>query len=243
MERLDRKYITQHTSRKFNQELEDVRNRVLTMGGLVEMQLDDVLQALCENDVELAGRVINTDRRINGMELEIDEACSQIIARRQPAASDLRLLIVVIKTITDLERIGDQVKRIAKSVQGCGRSMASRSQVIDLKRLGEQVSAMLRESLDAYARVDVEGALRIIHRDSVIDEESEAIMRALMTFMMEDPRQISAAMQLLWCARSFERMADHAKNVCEYIVYMVEGRDVRHATSAQMAKVEKEILG
>jgi len=243
MERLDRKYITQHTSRKFNQELEDVRNRVLAMGGLVEKQLDDVLQALCENDGELGGRVVKADRRINAMEVEIDEACSQIIARRQPTASDLRLLIMVIKIITDLERIGDQVKRVAKSVQECDRSTAGRSQVTDLKHLGEQVSAMLRESLDAYARVDVEGALRIIHRDGVIDEESEAIMRALMTFMMEDPRQISTAMHLLWCTRAFERMADHAKNVCEYIVYMVEGRDVRHATSAQISEVEKEILG
>ncbi|MEA3411235.1 MAG: phosphate signaling complex protein PhoU [Pseudomonadota bacterium] len=243
MERLDRKYITQHTSRKFNQELEDVRNRVLAMGGLVEKQLDDVLRALCESDFELAERVVKADARINAMEVEIDEECGQIIARRQPAASDLRLLMMVIKTITDLERIGDQAKRVAHSVQECERSIASRAQVADLRRLGERVSSMLRKSLDAYARVDVDGALRVIHMDGAIDEESEAITRNLMTFMMEDPRQISPALNLLWCTRSLERMADHAKNICEYIVYMVEGRDVRHVSSAQMAAVERERFG
>lgn len=219
--------IGQHTSQQYNQELEDVRNLAMQMGGVVEKQLANALKSLIENDIELAEKVAISDYKVNRLEVDIDENCAQIIARRQPTAGDLRMLIAIIKSVTDLERIGDEAEKIARyaaKTTTIGNSNLHGS----LRHLGEYVKNMLRESLDAMARMDSEKALDIAHSDDRIDSEFESLSRDLLTRMMEDPRNIKDSLNVTWCARSLERIGDHSKNICEYVVYLVEGKDVRH---------------
>ncbi|RFC33255.1 MAG: phosphate transport system protein [Candidatus Nitrotoga sp. SPKER] len=231
---------TEHTSKQFDTELEAVRARVLQMGGLVESQIRLAVEALVNGDVPLMNRIINDDHRVNAMEVEIDESCNQIIARRQPAAGDLRMVMTVIKTITDLERIGDEAEKIARM----GKLLSQRNSLIlprytEIKHAADLALDMLRKSLDAFARLDLAYAAQVVRQDELVDEEFRTIMRYLITFMMEDPRTISTALEILFVAKAIERIGDHAKNMSEYVVYMVKGKDVRHVT---VEEIEREIL-
>ena len=221
-------HLSQHISKRFNQELEEVRNQVLKMGGLVEQQVSDGLVALLDADMDLAQQVVDQDKLVNSMEIEIDEVCTEILARRQPAASDLRLMISIIKTITDLERIGDEAEKLGRNAIVLANSDGGSREYIELRHLGESVKEMLKRSLNAYARMDVEEAISVIQSDKNINQEYDDLSRLLVIKMMEDPRQIKSALRISWCARALERIGDHTKNLCEYIVYLVKGKDVRH---------------
>lgn len=230
---------TEHTSKQFDAELEAVRARVLQMGGLVESQIRLAVESLTTGEVSLMNRVIDDDHRVNAMEVEIDEACSHILVRRQPAAGDLRMVMTVIKTITDLERIGDEAEKIARMAK-----LLSQKERLHLPRYNEIKNAseialdMLRKSLDAFARLDLSSAAQVVRQDELVDEEFRSIMRYLITFMMEDPRTISTSLEILFVAKAIERIGDHAKNMSEYVVYMVKGRDVRHVT---VEEIEREV--
>jgi phosphate transport system protein len=220
--------ISGHISKRFDQELEDIRNRVLTMGGLVQTQVDDGVKCLIESNSELATQVVKKDREVNQMEMEIDHQCLQILARRQPAASDLRLVVAIIKTIADLERIGDQAQKLGRHQLELVDAGVSSSTFVKIEHLGQLVSSNLNLALDAFARMNVQDALETISRDLKVNAEFESLMRELITYMMEDPRTIASALRVSWCARALERIGDHANNICEYVVFLVQGKDVRH---------------
>ncbi len=226
--------ISHHISRQFNEELEDIRNKVLAMGGLVEEQIENSITALVNGDIELAEAVISRDYQVNAYEVAIDEECIQVLARRQPAAGDLRLIVAVIKTITDLERIGDQAERIGRMAIHLAEMERPKNQYSELEHLGVQVRKMLHRALDAFARMDTESAIAVAQEDVKVDAEYEAIMRQMITFMMEDPRNVKRTLDIMWSARALERMGDHACNISEYIIYLVKGKDVRHTSLAQM---------
>ncbi|MDH4276127.1 MAG: phosphate signaling complex protein PhoU [Gammaproteobacteria bacterium] len=236
---MDTSSISHHISRQYNQELEDVRNRVLAMGGLVEQQIKDAVQALISSDLELAEQVITRDIQVNALEVGIDEECTQILARRQPAGSDLRLLVAVIKTITDLERIGDEAEKVARMAIHLTQLERPRNQYIEIQSLGGRVRQIAREALDTFARMDTEAAARVAQTDQQIDLEYEGILRQMMTHMMEDPRTIQRNMDIIWAARALERIGDHSRNICEYVIYLVKGKDVRHTSLAQIGEVAK----
>jgi len=228
---MDNLNLNQHISKKFNDELEDIRARVLSMGGLVEQQLKDAVIALSEMNITLAESVISNDYKVNAFEVSIDEECVQILARRQPAAGDLRLVIAVIKTITDLERIGDEAERVAKMALHFAEHKGHEKLLSGIVHLGEQVSIMLHGALDSFARMDTDAAVTVAKSDSKADREYEGILRELMTFMMEDPRSIPYILDVMWSARALERIGDRSCNICEYVIYLVKGKDVRHTTS------------
>lgn len=232
--------LAQHTSQQYNQELEAIRAKVMTMGGLVETQVTSAVKALLEKDSELAEKVSFSDFEINTMEVSIDEQCAEIIARRQPAASDLRLLITVIKVITDLERIGDEAEKIGRYAVEVSEAATSGDMYNALRHLGEHVKTMLRDTLDAFARMDVQQAMQVVMDDHQVDAEFDALSRQLFTRMMEDPRNIRDSLNVTWCARAMERIGDHCTNICEYVIYLVKGKDIRHTN---MEQVKKEILG
>jgi phosphate transport system protein len=220
--------VTEHTIKQFDAELVEIRNRVLQMGGLVEHQIVKAMDGLADGDVLVLDQVINNDERVNAEEVSLDEACSHIIARRQPAAVDLRLIMMVIKTITDLERIGDEAKKIAKMARRLHSEEASFAPHIDLRPISQLAIDMLRKALDAFARLDVNASYEVVRQDKDVDNQFRGITRQLATFMMGDPRTISSSLDILFIAKSIERIGDHAKNISEYVVYMVMGRDVRH---------------
>ncbi|MBX2837002.1 MAG: phosphate signaling complex protein PhoU [Gammaproteobacteria bacterium] len=233
---MDKLHLDQHISQQFNLELEDIRNKVLTMGGLVEEQVTNGLAALLEGDVELAQSVVERDFEVNKLEVEIDEECTQVLARRQPAASDLRLIVAVIKVITDLERIGDEAEKLGRfsvELAASGDTPAYRK---ELRHLGELVRSMLRESLDAFARLDADAAIKIAARDVEVDSEYDTLLRALTTHVMEDSSQVRKLLRITWCARALERIGDHSENICEYVVYLVKGRDIRHTSFDQIQR-------
>lgn len=235
---MDKLNIGQHISRQFNEELENVRSQVLRMGGIVEEQLGHAVQALVEGDVALAREVVANDYRVNALEVAIDEECTRIVARRQPAASDLRLVMAVIKTITDLERIGDEAKRVGRMVAEELNGTMNEEVRQEIEHMGGLVSDMLRQVLDAFARTDVETALRVVQIDNKVDAKYGSITRQLMTYMAEDPRSIPLILNILWAARAIERMGDRCQNIAEYIFYLVHGRDIRHTSvDDAMAKV------
>ena len=227
--------INKHISGRFNQELEDVRNHVLSMGGLVEQQLNSALDAVSQNDAVLAQKVRENDYKVNAMEVSIDEDCTRIIAKRQPAASDLRLVIAIAKTIADLERIGDEAKRIAK-VALDSFTKDQQDLLVNIENMGRQVSKMLHDVLDAFARMDVQRAFEVHKEDAKVDREYEAITRQIMTYMMEDPRSIPKIMDLVWSVRSLERIGDRCQNIAEYIIYFVNGQDSRHTSQEDIEK-------
>ena len=228
--------LSHHIHSRFNADLEGVRASVLQMGGLVEKQLQDGARALVNGDGALGEEVAQLDRRVNAMEVAIDDDCSRILATRAPAASDLRLIVAVIKTITDLERIGDEAEKIGYIGSRLAAVERPADRYREIKHLGRLVADMVHESLDAFARLDPEGAVSIAKKDRLVDEEYEAIQRQCITFMMEDPRTIRRALDVLWVARALERIGDHAKNVCEYVVYMVHGKDIRHLSIDEVEK-------
>ena len=228
----------QITAHKFNQELEQVRSRVLRMGGLVEEQLTQAVQAMVEGNVDLARKVVANDYRINALEVSIDEECTRIVAERHPAASDLRLVMAVIKTISDLERIGDEAKRVARMVAEELNGTINLEVRQELEHMGNLVRDMLRRVLDAFARTDVEMAMVVFELDKRVDSKYGAITRQLMTYMAEDPRAIPFMLNILWAIRSMERMGDRCQNIAEYIFYLVHGKDIRHIHKDH---VEKEL--
>jgi phosphate transport system protein len=218
----------QHISEKFNTELESLRNQLLAMGGKVEQQLTTALDALIKLDSGKAECIVSNDNEINLMEMKIDDECATIIARRQPTASDLRLVITIIKVNRDLERIGDEAKKVAKQAVQLSEDRMSPSNFIEIKHIGALVAVMLREALDAFARLDVNKAVEVVKGDAEVDKEYGTAMRSLVTFMVEDPRDIGAILNEMWALRSLERIGDHASNIAEHVVYLVKGLDVRH---------------
>ena len=227
--------LNKHISGQFNAELEDIRNRVLAMGGLVERQLEQAIDALSTLDAELAQKVILGDHKVNGMEVSIDEECTRIIAKRQPAASDLRMIIAISKSIADLERIGDACVRIAKAALD-KRLNNQQPLLVSIENMGRHATRMLHATLDALARMDAESALELHKEDAKLDREYEGIIRQLMTYMMEDPRSIPKIMNVLWSARSLERIGDRCKNLAEYIIFFVKGKVVRHSSDEKLAQ-------
>jgi phosphate transport system protein len=230
---MDNLNLGRHISGQFNEDLERVINLVMHMGGLVEKQLHDALTAVGDADQTLAKQVLLNDEQINNLEVSIDDECTRIIAKRQPAAGDLRLILAVLKTIADLERIGDEAEKIAQ-VALEDFSNGQKDLLQNLDNLGRRVLEFLQQSLDAFTRMDAEAAIKIHEMDEKIDREYEALMRQLMTYMMEDPRSIPQIMTVIWSARALQRIGDRCQNVCEYIIYFVKGKDVRHTSSKDM---------
>ena len=231
--------MNEHTSKKFDSELEGIRTQVLQMGGMVELQIVKAMEGLSNGDLLLIDQVIENDNRVNLLEIELDEACNQVIAKRQPTAVDLRMVSTVQKTITDLERIGDEAKKIAKTAKLHHNTPSPFTPPIRLNHIADAVVDMLRTALDSYARLDTVSAAQVVRQDKEVDAEFKGIMRQLITYMMEDPRTISQAIELMFVAKSVERIGDHAKNIAEYVVYMVKGRDVRHTS---LEEIEREAM-
>ena len=222
-----------HLSSQFDSELSTVSSRVMEMGGLVESQIRTAVYALAQFSVESADQVFELETRVNAMEVDIDRELSSIIARRQPTARDLRLLIAISKTIGNLERVGDEAARIGRTVQrliNSGVSSRLRLPAGDVSFEASLATASLRKALDAFARLDPVKALEVIKDDNQIDQEFDGLMRKLITYMMEDPRTISPSLDLLFLAKAIERIGDHAKNIAEFIIYVVKGADVRHTS-------------
>lgn len=220
-----------HLSRQFDEELERLRTSVLQMGGLVESQIDLAAEAYSDNDIAAVLKVLETDKQVNQLEKAIDDDCVHVIARRQPAASDLRLIMGVSKIVTDLERIGDEAKKMAKGVRRIHERGQSLQAVngADVRHLAEAAILQLRRALDAFARLDAETAVSVIQDDAELDREYKAIVRQLITYMMEDPRSISTSIDITTIARAIERIGDHAKTIAQLVFFIVEGQDIRHA--------------
>ena len=231
---MDNNKIKQHISRQFNEEMEDIRNKVLAMGGLVEQQVDLATKAFMGYDMESAERVVQQDQLVNDLEKNIDHECTEIMAKRQPAAFDLRMLIATIKIITDLERIGDEAARIAKMTMRLEGADFYQDKYYEIEHLLEMVKEMLNGALDAYARTDIDEVIAITGQDAKVDREYTSITRQLITQMMENPRNITRALDMLWTARALERIGDHTCNVCEHVIYMVTGKDVRHLSREEL---------
>ncbi len=222
--------IGQHISQRYNTELEEIRTKTLKMGGLVETQSQKAISALLEHDIELAKKVANSDIKVNSMEMEIDEDCTRVIAKRQPTAGDLRLVITVIKVITDLERIGDEAEKIARYAKKIAKKADLADMHAELKHLSQLVLTILHNALNAFARMDIAQAIEVVGEDEQINREVENVSRLLITHMMENPRHIKNALRISWCARSLERIADHAQNISEYVIFLVKGKDIRHTS-------------
>lgn len=224
-----------HISQQFNEELEAAKNHMLEMGGIIEKRLGDAISSIVEADSGLGSRVIEDDNTIDAMEVMIDEECNLIIARRQPAASDLRMVLGIIKAVRDLERIGDETSKIAWMSIKLSEEGDFPGGFVEFKRLSERVSKMVNMALDCFARNDAVAAVEVAQYDATIDMEYGSAMRAMITYMMEDPRSITRILNVLWALRALERIGDHAKNICEHVIYVVKGMDVRHGKLDDMA--------
>ncbi|OON40301.1 phosphate transport system regulatory protein PhoU [Izhakiella australiensis] len=233
---MDSLNLNKHISGQFNAELENIRTQVMTMGGMVEQQLSDAILAMHNMDAVLAQQVIDGDQKVNMMEVTIDEACVRIIAKRQPTAVDLRLVMAIIKTISELERIGDVAEKISRTAL---EKFTHQHQplLVSLESLGRHTIEMLHDVLDAFARMDLNAAVDIYREDKKVDQEYEGIVRQLMTYMMEDPRTIPSVLTALFCARAIERIGDRCQNICEIIFYFVKGQDFRHVGGDQLDKL------
>ncbi|MBL8528938.1 MAG: phosphate signaling complex protein PhoU [Burkholderiales bacterium] len=230
-----------HTSKQYDAELESLRSRVLQMGGMVEQQIVRSIDALSSCNLPLIDQIVADDHKVNALEVEMDEMCNHIIARRQPAAGDLRLIMAVVKTVTDLERIGDEAEKIARMAKlVCESDRLHTPRFTEIRRMGNLALGMVRTALDAFARLDTATAAKVARDDLQLDEEFRAILRQLITFMMEDPRTISLSLEIVFVSKALERIGDHAKNIAEYVVFLVKGKDVRHTTVEQL---EREVLG
>ncbi|MBB3637188.1 phosphate signaling complex protein PhoU [Variovorax sp. NFACC27] len=224
-----------HLSSQFDSELNGVSSRVMELGGMVESQINQAVYALLQFDPEAANRVMETEHRVNAMEIDIDRELSSIIARRQPTARDLRLLIAISKTTANLERVGDEANKIARMVKSIIESGAARQlPTTELRIAADLAAGLLRKALDAFARLDTAAAVSILKDDDLIDKEFDGFVRKLVTYMMEDPRTISASLDLLFLAKAIERIGDHAKNIAEFIIYIVKGADVRHTSMQEI---------
>lgn len=226
---MDIKSHTHHISQQYNIELDDIRTHLSEMGGMAQRQVNDAIASLIDLDVDKAHQVVQADRGVNAMEMSIDEECARVLARRQPAASDLRLVIAVTKAITDLERIGDEAAKIARQAIALHAEGKAPRGYVEVRHIGGSVSKMLQDALDAFARLDIETALEVVKQDRQVDLEYNTAMRELVTFMIEDPRSITRVLNIMWCLRSLERIGDHARNLAQYVVYLVNGEDVRHS--------------
>jgi phosphate transport system protein len=228
--RMETADLSHHTSRRFNEDLERVRGKALAMGGFVEEQLRRGITALVDGDGTLGAAVASDDGKVNEMELAVDEECSRILATRAPAASDLRVIVAIIKVSTDLERMGDECEKVGAIAARLADVERPADHYREVKHLGRTVQQLVHDMLDAFARLDVDLALKTARQDRVVDEEYEAIQRQCITFMMEDPRLIRRALDVMWVVRALERIGDHAKNICEHVIYMAYGKDVRHTS-------------
>lgn len=232
---------SEHIFKQYDAELEAVRAKVLEMGALVEQQIVDALESLVSANPKLAKSVIKKDHLVNALEVQVDEDCSHIIARRQPTAGDLRMVLMMIKTITDLERIGDEAAKIARfAVKASETERVFAPRFVEIKTMANNTRNMLHMALDAFARSDATKVLEIAHMDEEVDEQYQAAIRQLITFMLEDPRTISISLEVLFIAKAVERIGDHAKNISEYVVYMVKGKDVRHISMEEMEETAKD---
>jgi phosphate transport system protein len=233
--------MQEHIFKQYDAELEAVRAKVLEMGALVERQIVDALESLVNANPKLAKSVIKKDHMVNALEVQVDEDCSHIIARRQPTAGDLRMVLMMIKTITDLERIGDEAAKIARyAVKTAENSHKLTPRYVEIKAMANTARDMLHMALDAFARSDATKVVEIAHMDEEVDEQYQAAIRQLITFMLEDPRTISISLEVLFIAKAVERIGDHAKNISEYVVYMVKGKDVRHISMEEMEETAKD---
>ncbi|HLS97220.1 MAG: phosphate signaling complex protein PhoU [Porticoccaceae bacterium] len=231
---MDKLHLDQHISRSFNDELEQIKTRMLEMGGRVENQVADAVRALEDADSQLAETVINRELAIDALEMEIDEDCTTLIARRQPAATDLRMVMAVTKTIRDLERMGDEAKKIAKMAIKLSEEGSAPRGYVEIRHIANGVRKMLNDTLDAFTRYDADSALATLRADDQVDLDYKTALRELVTYMMEDPRSISRVMNIMWALRSLERIGDHAKNICEQVVYLVRGKDIRHGNADRL---------
>ncbi|HCG78612.1 MULTISPECIES: phosphate signaling complex protein PhoU [Thalassolituus] len=232
--------FNQHISGQFNADLEAIRNHMMSMGGLVERQVNHAVQAICSGDTQLADDVIRREDDVDKAEVAIDNECTQILVRRQPAASDLRMVLAVSRVVRDLERIGDEASKIAihtlevkdsKNPQFCQQA---------IRYMGEEVVKMISGALDAFARHDVEGAIEVVRTDKLVDKQYASALRELITYMMEDPRSIGQAINILWILRAIERIGDHARNISEQVIYLVSGTDVRHSSLTEMEETAQK---
>jgi phosphate transport system protein len=236
--------FSHHISSQFNENIHDVNTKFMAMGGLVEQQVTNAIHALLDTNLDLAIKVQFEDNAVNRLEREIDEALTLILARRHPAASDLRMVIAMSKANTDLERIGDEAAKIARIAQNLCEEGESPRGYMETRHIGNQVRIMLRDALDTFARLDADAAVQVMRADADIDREYSSAMRTLMTYMMEDPRHISRVINVMWVLRSLERIGDHARNICEQVIYMVKGMDVRHTDVDQVEQqVQSNKLG
>ena len=226
--------VNDHTSKKFDLELENLRTRVLQMGGLVEQQVRKAMEGLSAGDLPLLEAVIRDDNRVNQLEIELDAACNQVIAKRQPTAIDLRMIITVLKSTSDLERIGDKARKIARLGTVLHDQHAASIPDVELSHISELSLRMLRASLDAFARLDVNAATEVLRLDETVNTEYHALIRQLITYMMEDPRTITHSLDIMAIAKAIERVGDHAKNIAEYVIYMIKGLDVRHSSPEEI---------
>lgn len=240
---MDNLNIDQHISHQFNEDLEHLRTLFLEMGGLVEEQLADAVRAIESADGELAEKVLLTEQEIDRREIVLDEQCTQILARRQPAASDLRLVLMVIRATRDLERMGDEADKIAKMAIALNDDGTSPRGYVELRHIASGVIKLVNISLDAFARFDVFSAMQVVKEDKYIDQDYRSAIRELMTYMMEDPRSITRVMNILWALRALERIGDHARNIAEHVIYLVHGMDVRHVPISEIEEQLSERLG
>ncbi|MFQ3172648.1 MAG: phosphate transport system protein [Oleispira sp.] len=228
--------FNQHISQQFNADLETIRNQMLAMGGLVQRQVSDAIEAICSGDTSSADKIIQREDEVNEMEISIDQECTHILVRRQPAASDLRMVLAVSRVVRDLERMGDEAAKVAihaleiASGNQPGSKMCNQS----IRHMGSAVVKMTSDALDAFARHDIEGAIEVVRSDKMVDDQYASAIRELSTYMMEDPRSISQAINILWILRAIERIGDHARNISEQVIYLVSGADVRHSSLSEM---------
>ena len=228
---------SQHISRQFNQELEALKTHLMAMGGLVEKQLKDAVTALVEGDSKLAAYVRDNDAEVNALQLKLDDECTRVLARRQPAASDLRLVLAVIRATSDLERIGDEASKIARNAITLSESHQAVRGLIEVRHISDHVRRMLHDALTAFARFDTQLAVSVVREDELVDSEYSSAMRSLVTFMVEDPRSLSSMLNVMWILRALERVGDHADNLAEHVVYLVKGRDIRYSDPETIAKL------